>query len=60
MGIVAILSAWNTNISNLPPVDIVKLFSLTCAFNLIVGIPGGLSWMFGTDLYLYIKKYTIK
>lgn len=56
MGITAVISALNTNLANIQAIDIVKNISMTCAFNFMVGIPGGLSWMFGMDLYLYIKK----
>ena len=59
MAITAILSAARTDLSNLQLIDIVKNISMTFAFNFIVGIPGGLSWMLGTDLYVYIKKLTI-
>lgn len=60
MMIVAILSACNTNLSGLSDFQIMRLASLTFAFNLTMGIPGGLSWMFGTDLYPYIKDYIKK
>lgn len=60
MGIVAVLSALNTNISNIPMIDVVKNVSLTFMFNFVVGIPGGFSWMFGTDLYAYISKKLTK
>lgn len=56
MAVVAIISALKTDLSNTEMFDIVKQVSLTFMFNIIVGIPGGLSWMFGTDLYGYLKK----
>lgn len=51
-----LISSVKTNLSNVPLIDIVKTLLLTFMYNFIIGIWVGLAWMFGTDLYLYLKK----
>lgn len=51
-----LISSVKTNLYNVPLRDIVKTLFLTFMYNFIIGIWVGLAWMFGTDLYLYLKK----
>lgn len=51
-----LISSVKTNLSNVPLINIVKTLLLTFMYNFIIGIWVGLAWMFGTDLYLYLKK----
>lgn len=54
-----VISSLKTDLSNRPLIDIVKDLFLIFWYNFTVGIWVGLAFMFGTDLYLYLKKNTL-
>lgn len=58
MCVACTFSALTTDLSNMSMIDIVNRLFLTFMYNFIVGIWGGMAWMFGSDLYLFLKKNT--
>ena len=55
-----LISCIKTDYKSLTPQEILEILFLTFMYNIIIGIGVGLSWMFGIDLYYFIKKNGVK
>jgi len=51
-----LISSFKSGIFDIPPVQAVKRIFVETFYNLFVGIWGGIGGVFGTEIFLYIKK----